>query len=241
MTIAPDLVIGYGDAIGDVKYKLTRQTWLRADLYEVTAFATAAGAPRAAIVSFRAADDPQPPTVGIGGTEVRHFAWLADAGVTPCFSGRIAGRDRSVAPRRIGRRVRPPTPTAPQGLGRVSTQFAPAKNSELAGATRNRLAALLAGGHRFDPGTLHRSDTQDDIAVRVPSHHVSVGYPARRDGGERGGADPWSARSAAQPGGGYPGRGARRTPAGCRGRGGVDLAAAPRAGDGGGRGADPGG
>jgi hypothetical protein len=87
MTIAPDLVIGYGDAIGDVKYKLTRQTWLRADLYEVTAFATAAGAPRAAIVSFRAADDPQPPTVGIGGTEVRHFAWLADAGVTPVSAG----------------------------------------------------------------------------------------------------------------------------------------------------------
>jgi hypothetical protein len=84
MSVAPDLLIGDGDAVGDVKYKRTTAKWRRADLYEVTAFAAAAGASRAAIVGFQGVADPElPTTVGIGDTEVRFFAWHAREDVTP--------------------------------------------------------------------------------------------------------------------------------------------------------------
>src|SRR5205823_4838190 len=53
MTVAPDLIIGYGEAIADVKYKLATANWLRADLYEIVAFAEAAGTSRAAVIGFR--------------------------------------------------------------------------------------------------------------------------------------------------------------------------------------------
>ena len=83
MTVAPDLLFGYGDAIGDVKYKRARAKWLRPDLYEVTAFAAAARASRAAVIGFRGLHDPQPPSVKVGDTQVRHFSWAADEAVTP--------------------------------------------------------------------------------------------------------------------------------------------------------------
>jgi hypothetical protein len=86
MNVAPDLLFGYGDAIGDVKYKLASARWLRADLYEIVAFAAAAGTSRAAIIGFRSATTPQPPSVSVGGTQVRYFAWLADEDVTPLFA-----------------------------------------------------------------------------------------------------------------------------------------------------------
>ena len=78
MTIAPDLVLGDVIAVGDVKYKRVLSRWRRADLYEVTAFATAAGVARAAVIGFRGNDDPDPPPpVGVGETHVRFFAWDA--------------------------------------------------------------------------------------------------------------------------------------------------------------------
>jgi 5-methylcytosine-specific restriction enzyme subunit McrC len=84
MTVAPDLVFGDVIAVGDVKYKRVLPRWRRADLYEVTAFATAAGAPRAAVIGFRGASDPDPPrTVGVGDTDVRFFAWEAHDDVSP--------------------------------------------------------------------------------------------------------------------------------------------------------------
>ena len=78
MTVAPDLVFGYGAAIGDIRYKLAEQDWRRCDLYEVVAFATAAGADRAALVEFARGSDVLPPPLALGSMSVRHFAWDAD-------------------------------------------------------------------------------------------------------------------------------------------------------------------
>lgn len=92
MSVAPDLLFGYGDAVGDVKYKLASPRWLRADLYEVVAFATAAATSRAAIIGFRRGDNPQPPAVGVGATQVRYFGWLCDDAVNPVHSANAAAR-----------------------------------------------------------------------------------------------------------------------------------------------------
>jgi 5-methylcytosine-specific restriction enzyme subunit McrC len=83
MTVRPDLVIDDGKAIADVKYKLAGARWTRADLYEVVAFAEAAGSARAAIVGFRRPGDPQPPEVGVGETTVRYLGWDANEAVEP--------------------------------------------------------------------------------------------------------------------------------------------------------------
>ena len=69
-----------------MKYKRTRAKWLRPDLYEVTAFAVAAGASRAAVIGFRGPGDPEPPSVYVGDTHVRHFSWPADEGVAPAVA-----------------------------------------------------------------------------------------------------------------------------------------------------------
>ena len=74
MTVAPDLVFGSIDAIGDVKYKLATARWLRSDLCEVVAFATAARTARACVVGFRHTTDPHPPVVAFGDTEARYFS-----------------------------------------------------------------------------------------------------------------------------------------------------------------------
>lgn len=70
-------------AIADVKYKRLGSRWIRSDLYEVTTFALAAAARRAAIIGFAAAEDPLPPAVGVGDIAVRSFGWIADPKTTP--------------------------------------------------------------------------------------------------------------------------------------------------------------
>jgi hypothetical protein len=84
MSVAPDLVFGDVRAVGDVKYKRVLPLWRRPDLYEVTTFAAAARAPLAAVIGFRADEDPEPPrTVGVGDTQVRFIAWDARRGLSP--------------------------------------------------------------------------------------------------------------------------------------------------------------
>lgn len=83
MTVAPDLVFGSIDAIGDVKYKLATARWLRSDLCEVVAFATAARTARACVVGFRHTTDPHPPVVAFGDTEARYFSWICDHDLAP--------------------------------------------------------------------------------------------------------------------------------------------------------------
>jgi hypothetical protein len=78
MTVTPDLLIGYATAIADVKYKRVAPTWNRADLYEVVAFAEAAGTKRAGIIGFGGSDAVTPPAVEVGAIEVRYFNWQTD-------------------------------------------------------------------------------------------------------------------------------------------------------------------
>jgi 5-methylcytosine-specific restriction enzyme subunit McrC len=87
MTVAPDLVFGSIDAIGDVKYKLARGRWLRSDLYEAVAFATAARSSHACVIGFRHHGDPYPPVVTFGDTEIRYFCWVCDESVRPELAG----------------------------------------------------------------------------------------------------------------------------------------------------------
>jgi hypothetical protein len=84
-------VFGDGAAIGDIKYKLTLTNWRRNDLYEVVAFATAAGADRAAIIEFRHNTEPQPPALQIGSINVRHFAWQANDDIDPQVAASVLG------------------------------------------------------------------------------------------------------------------------------------------------------
>ncbi len=83
MTVAPDLVFGSIDAIGDVKYKLGTGRWLRSDLYEVVAFATAARSARACVVGFRHTTDPHPPVDAFGDTEAQYCSWICDQDLAP--------------------------------------------------------------------------------------------------------------------------------------------------------------
>jgi 5-methylcytosine-specific restriction enzyme subunit McrC len=83
MTVAPDLIFGSIDAIGDVKYKLSGARWLRSDLYEVVAFATAARTSRACVVGFQHSGGPRPPAVRFGDTNVRFFSWNCDEELAP--------------------------------------------------------------------------------------------------------------------------------------------------------------
>jgi len=77
MTLNPDLVIGAGMALADVKYKLSRPDWDRPDLYQLVAFATGFHAPHAALVDFSAGPAARE-TIRIGDVTVRHVAWPID-------------------------------------------------------------------------------------------------------------------------------------------------------------------
>jgi hypothetical protein len=83
MTLNPDLVFGKRAAVADVKYKIAGAEWNRADLYEVIAFSAAVGATEAAIITFRAADQPGLPSVRIGDFRVAELAWPAASTISP--------------------------------------------------------------------------------------------------------------------------------------------------------------
>jgi 5-methylcytosine-specific restriction enzyme subunit McrC len=83
LTVAPDLIIGHGHAIADVKYKVASGRWGRSDLYEVVAFAAAAESTRAAVIGFRTTDAARPSDVQVGDVRVRYFAWNAQEDVSP--------------------------------------------------------------------------------------------------------------------------------------------------------------
>jgi hypothetical protein len=93
MSVAPDLIFGSIDAIGDAKYKLSGGRWLRSDLYEVVAFATAANTNRACVVGFRRVTDPYPPFVSFGDTHVRYFSWLCDGHLAPSVAADLLAEE----------------------------------------------------------------------------------------------------------------------------------------------------
>jgi 5-methylcytosine-specific restriction enzyme subunit McrC len=89
MTLNPDLVIGNGVAIADVKYKLSRSDWDRHDLYQVVAFATGYKTSHAALVSFRQPESAALPSLRVGDVRVRHITWPADIAMS-AFEARNA-------------------------------------------------------------------------------------------------------------------------------------------------------
>jgi 5-methylcytosine-specific restriction enzyme subunit McrC len=83
LTFNPDLVFDGGQAIGDVKYKLSRGGWDRADLYEIIAFAEAYRASQGLILRFRQPGVPALADLTVGAKTVHEVAWMADASVDP--------------------------------------------------------------------------------------------------------------------------------------------------------------
>jgi 5-methylcytosine-specific restriction endonuclease McrBC regulatory subunit McrC len=75
--LKPDLV--FDDiAIGDVKYKLVGADWQRADMYQITTFATGYRVEDAILVSFIGDDGRHAlPQLKIGPVRLRHLAWDA--------------------------------------------------------------------------------------------------------------------------------------------------------------------
>jgi 5-methylcytosine-specific restriction enzyme subunit McrC len=92
LTFSPDLVFDDGSAVGDVKYKLSRGDWERADLYEVIAFAEAYRATRGLIIRFRKPGVPELDELRVGGQAIREITWQADPSVGPAdASDAVAG------------------------------------------------------------------------------------------------------------------------------------------------------
>jgi 5-methylcytosine-specific restriction enzyme subunit McrC len=89
ITLNPDLVFDKGAAVADVKYKLSQRDWVRPDLYQAVAFATAFQSAAAAVIGFRTdenADIPQ--AVTVGRLPVRYFVWRAQEALDPQEAGR---------------------------------------------------------------------------------------------------------------------------------------------------------
>jgi 5-methylcytosine-specific restriction enzyme subunit McrC len=83
LTFNPDLVFDGGQAIGDVKYKLSKGDWDRADLYEVIAFAEAYRASQGLILRFREPGVPAIADLAVGAKKVHEVTWAADPSVDP--------------------------------------------------------------------------------------------------------------------------------------------------------------
>jgi 5-methylcytosine-specific restriction enzyme subunit McrC len=81
MSFNPDLVIGHGTAVGDVKYKLSKGDWPRGDLYQLVTFAEAFGTDRGILVRFREPSQPALPDFYLGDKWLREITWVADPGV----------------------------------------------------------------------------------------------------------------------------------------------------------------
>ncbi len=83
LRVYPDLVFGDSVAVGDVKYKVDRTDWDRGDLYQVVAFATAAGVKFAVLVDFRHPDLKPLDPVWFDQVQVSNVSWLTDPALTP--------------------------------------------------------------------------------------------------------------------------------------------------------------
>jgi hypothetical protein len=83
MRVHPDLVFGDRAAVGDVKYKTDRPDWDRGDLYQVVAFATAAGVETAVLVDFRRPDIGALDPVWFDQVKVSNVSWPTDPDLSP--------------------------------------------------------------------------------------------------------------------------------------------------------------
>lgn len=85
-TLNPDIIIDNGDYIGDVKYKINSENWLRPDLYEIITFAEGFNATRAFMVDFCTGQMEFLPTIKVGKIIVNNFRWKAVHSVSPVDS-----------------------------------------------------------------------------------------------------------------------------------------------------------
>lgn len=83
MKVDPDLIFKNPDAVGDVKYKVSKGGWYRPDLYQVVAFAEAHAVDRSVIVRFRKPSTRQLRPIQFGKTGVREITWDADESKDP--------------------------------------------------------------------------------------------------------------------------------------------------------------
>lgn len=83
LTFNPDLVFASDAAVADVKYKVSGGQWSRPDLYQVTAFAEAYSARRAAIVRFRTGTYAPLAPLQVGTISVTELTWPSDPEVDP--------------------------------------------------------------------------------------------------------------------------------------------------------------
>lgn len=96
VSFTPDLVIGGGDVVADVKYSLLGSDWGRSHLYQIIAFAKAFDASQGIVLGFTESG-ATPPTVDVNGIEASAIAWEADlereAGwARDCFLSDLRGR-----------------------------------------------------------------------------------------------------------------------------------------------------
>jgi 5-methylcytosine-specific restriction endonuclease McrBC regulatory subunit McrC len=83
MRVHPDLVFGDLAAVGDVKYKIDRSDWNRGDLYQVVAFATAAGVETAILVDFRRPSIAALSPIWFDQVKVSNASWPTDPALSP--------------------------------------------------------------------------------------------------------------------------------------------------------------
>ena len=83
VTLNPDIVFDHGFAIADVKYKLTRPDWVRTDLYQNVAFATAFRTFHGSVITFGDPSTTAPNTVRVGDVSVTRHVWPTDEQIDP--------------------------------------------------------------------------------------------------------------------------------------------------------------
>jgi hypothetical protein len=93
LTFNPDLVFDSGAAVGDVKYKLSRGDWNRADLYQTIAFAEAFGSNRGVVVRFRHPGIAAAPDLLVGKKSIHEVTWVADDSIPAAEAGRKMAKD----------------------------------------------------------------------------------------------------------------------------------------------------
>lgn len=86
MSFNPDLVVDDGLAVADVKYKWTTNEWVRADLYQIVAFAAEYRTQVAAVIGFGRSDSERRP-IQVGSIRVDPLDWNASETVSPQEAG----------------------------------------------------------------------------------------------------------------------------------------------------------
>jgi len=81
--VHPDLWFESLDAVGDVKYKIFGESFIRSDLYQSVAFAAAFQSRRAVLVGFQGMGGQCPVPATFGDIKVMPCPWPADGDTTP--------------------------------------------------------------------------------------------------------------------------------------------------------------